>query len=166
MTRSQNLTLQPAQGFTLLEVLLVVAVIGMLSSLSYSSYLNFQNPARDTARAVHASLYQLRATAAANTQARRMVLNSGGQLELQRSLSCSEADQSKWVTYDTVPLPNPSVRRPVTLTRQGGAINPNVIVCYSPRGLAAIAGTLNISDTKTRYAVQAALSGGVKTSAQ
>ncbi|WP_155298726.1 type II secretion system protein [Deinococcus kurensis] len=157
---------QVTQGFTLLEVILVISIIGVLSGLTYTSYLNFQNPARDTARAVHGALYQLRANAAANTQARRMVLTTSGKLELQSALRCDEPDQSKWTSYGTVPLPDPSARRPVTLTRDSGSTTPNVIACYNARGLATVAGTLKVNDPKAAYTVQVALSGGVKTSAQ
>ncbi|MVN88172.1 prepilin-type N-terminal cleavage/methylation domain-containing protein [Deinococcus sp. HMF7620] len=155
------------QGFTLLELLVIMAILGILFGLGFTSFSKLRNPARDTARTVHSVLYQLRADAAANTQARRMVLAANGDLQLQSALTCAETNQTKWNTYTLkVELPGGTPSRPVTLSRQGGNTTPNVIVCYSPRGLATVAGQLNITDTKARYAVQVALSGGVKTSAQ
>ncbi|MBZ9713859.1 type II secretion system protein [Deinococcus multiflagellatus] len=154
------------QGFTLLEALLVMSIVGILFGLGMVSFQNLRNPARDTARAVHSALFQLRADAAANTQARRMVLNSAGELELQSALKCDETNQNAWTLYSKVDLPERLNRRPVTLSREGGALSPNVIVCYSPRGLATVNGQLNIDDTKARYSVQVALSGGIKTRAQ
>ncbi|PTA67660.1 type II secretion system protein [Deinococcus arcticus] len=154
------------QGFTLLELLMVMAILGILFGIGMVSFQNLRNPARDTARAVHSALFQMRADAAANTQARRLVLLSNGGLQIQSALRCAGPNQGTWTVQGLVELPERMARRPVTLTRQGGSVDPNVIVCYSARGLAVIGGQLNIDDTRSRYAVQVALSGGVKSSAQ
>lgn len=154
-------------GFTLLEVLLILSIFGILSSVGVYSLLNLRSPARDTARTVHSALMQLRSSAATNTQARRMVLNSDQTLSLQSSLSCSEADQSKWTTYETaVQLPDRIRARPVTFTNNAVPLSgPNVIVCFTPRGQASASANLTVADSRSSYTVQVALAGGVKTSA-
>lgn len=156
---------QHTHGFSLLELLVVISILGILSSVGVYSLLNTRSPARETALTVHSELFKLRSGAVSNTQARRMVLTSTGLLQLQSALRCNDTDQSHWSTYATVTLPTPSTRYPVTLSTSStpAAPAPNVVVCFTPRGLAEAEGQLNISDTRGRYTVRVALAGGVQT---
>ncbi|MFB9993430.1 Tfp pilus assembly protein FimT/FimU [Deinococcus oregonensis] len=150
-------------GFTTIELLIVMAIIGILTALGVQSYLSTRNPARDAARAVHATLFQLRSNAVSNTQARRMILNSSQQLVMQSAVRCSETDASKWTDLGTVPLSLNSYGRLVQLSTTTPGINP-VVVCFTSRGLAAPSGRLTLREGTRIYNVDVALGGGVRTS--
>lgn len=155
-------------GFTLLELLVIMAILGILFALGGYSYLSTRNPPRDAARTVHAALLTLRSQAMSNTQARRILLVDDQNLILQSALKCSETDQSKWTQIGTVPLD--SGARPLTLSTlkaPGDAVTPDTykVSCFTPRGLAEKAGSLGISDGKRAYLISVALGGGVKTDA-
>lgn len=156
---------RPSAGFTLLEVLVVLAIFGLLFSLAGWSYLSTRNPPRDAARAVHAALFTLRSQAMSNTQARRMVLVSDKELLLQSALSCGEANPTKWTQVGSVPLD--AGPRPLTLVADGPVLTgtTRLVVCFTPRGQASQAGSLRVSDPKRGYLVEVALGGGVRTSA-
>lgn len=154
-------------GFTLLELLVIMAILGLLFALGGYSYLSTRNPPREAARTVHAALLTLRSQAMSNTQARRIVLVNSQNLVLQSALRCSETDQSKWTQIGTVPLDSAS--RPLTLSTLNApadlvATGTYTVSCFTSRGLAAKAGFLGISDGKRAYLVNVALGGGVKTS--
>ncbi|MBB5376083.1 prepilin-type N-terminal cleavage/methylation domain-containing protein [Deinococcus metalli] len=158
-------------GFTLVELLIVLAVLGILFALGISSYRSTLNPARDAARTVHAAFFTLRSQAMSNTQARRLVLVGSKNLVLQSALRCSETTQTNWTQIGTVDLGTSSL--PLTLTAPTPATtDPTVptgtklVACFTSRGQASTAGSLRISDTKHAYLVQVALGGGVYTSAQ
>ena len=103
---------QSARGFTLLEVLVVLAVLGIMLSLGFWSYLSARNPPRDAARTVHAHLLTLRSQAMSNTQARRLVLTGEQQLVMQASPRCSETDQSRWTDLTLAEALTPGVLPP------------------------------------------------------
>ncbi len=153
-------------GFTILELLVVMAILGILFAVGGYSYLSTRNPPRDAARTVHAALLTLRSQAMSNTQARRIILVDDQNLVLQSALRCSETDQSKWTQIGTVPLDSGS--RPLTLSTlktPADLIAPGkyTVLCFTSRGLAAKAGFLGISDGKRAYLISVALGGGVKT---
>lgn len=148
-----------------------MAILGILFSLGMFSYLSTRNPPRDAARTVQAALFTLRSQAMSNTQARRMVLVNGTDLVLQSALRCNETDQTKWTQIGTVPLdpgngtlalvtPNPTPADPTV------SATSRLVVCFTSRGLASRAGSLNINDAKRIYRVQVAVGGGIKTDAQ
>lgn len=161
-------------GFTLLEVLVVLAILGIIAALGVWSYLAARTPARDAARTVHAHLLTLRSQAMSNTQARRLVLTAGQELVLQSALRCSETDQSRWTRLGGVTLPPPSSQ--VTLAA-AGPLPPDptvpgdtrLVVCFGPRGLAEPGGSddaarfLTLRDHKRTYRLEVALNGAVRT---
>lgn len=159
---------QTQAGFTLLEMLVVMAVLGIILSLGVSSYLSTRNPPREAARTVHAALFTLRSQAMSNTQARRLVLVNEQELVLQSALRCSETDQSRWTRIGTIPIERGN--RPLTLiTNNPTPADPTVpsgtllVVCYTPRGLASRAGFLGITDGRRTHEVEVALGGGLRT---
>lgn len=155
-------------GFTLLELLVIMAILGILFALGGYSYLSTRNPPRDAARTVHAALLTLRSQAMSNTQARRILLVNDQQLVLQSALRCSETDQSKWTQIGIVPLdPGPRPLTLSTLKTPEDLVTPDTyrVSCFTSRGLTDKAGFLGISDGKRAYLISIALGGGVKTDA-
>lgn len=152
-----------AAGFTIIELLIVVAIVGVITALGIQSYRSSRNPARDAARTVHATLFQLRSNAISNTQARRIILNGSQQLVMQSALRCSETNASKWTDLGTVPLTLNAYGRTVTLSTPTPGTNP-VVVCFNSRGLAAVAGRLTFTEGTRVLNVDVALGGGVRTS--
>jgi len=162
-SRSRPAAATRTAGFTIIELLIVMAIVGVITALGLQSYRSTRNPARDAARTVHATLFQLRSNAVSNTQARRMILNSSQQLVMQSAARCSETNASQWTDLGTVPLTLNAYGRTVVLSTTTPGINP-VVVCFNSRGLAAIAGRLTLTEGTRILNVDVALGGGVRTS--
>ncbi|MFT2721597.1 type II secretion system protein [Deinococcus sp. A31D244] len=163
MTTPRNSIHSPTQGFTLLELLVVMAILGILFGFGMWSYRSAQNPAREVSRGTHAALIQLRADAVANTQARRMILTNGGDLQFQSGATCAA---TTWTETSTVPLADLDPQSRVSLTLASPtftAAQTKVVACFSSRGQASASSELQVRAGTRAYVVEVALGGAVRT---
>lgn len=163
MTTPKNSIHSPTQGFTLLELLVIMTILGILFGLGVWSYQSAQNPAREVSRGTHAALIQLRADAVANTQARRMILTTGGDLQFQSAATCAA---TAWTQTGTVPMTDLDPQSRVSLTLASPtftAAQTKVVACFSSRGQASASSELQVRAGTRTYVVEVALGGAVRT---
>ncbi|MGY2892447.1 pilus assembly FimT family protein [Deinococcus sp. UYEF24] len=144
------------QGYTLFELLIVMAIIGILSSIGVYSFLSLQNSAKDVSQAMVGALTKARTGAMTNTLAYRILYTSNS-LTLQSALSCDAV--TGWTNVETNFVPIPS---DVTVTSTALTTGPsaNVLVCYSPRGLATATTNVTMVDTKKHSYTLSSYYGG------
>lgn len=163
MTTPKTSIHPPTQGFTLLELLVIMAILSLLFGFGMWSYQSAQNPAREVSRGTHAALIQLRADAVANTQARRMILTAGGELQFQSAATCAA---TTWTQAGAVPLAALDPQSRVSLTLASPtftAAQTKVVACFSSRGQASASSELQVRVGARAYAVEVALGGAVRT---
>lgn len=165
-----------SSGFTLLELLIVIAVIAILASVGFFSYANFKNPARDASQVVYGILSGTRSESTSNTVSQRLLLGSSGNLLIQQAKNCSTASPSSWTNIKTISYGEltggtvPStfvISTPTTAPDASLPANYKLVVCFNSRGLAyipsdATVGSVRVSDGKHSYVVEVALGGAVR----
>lgn len=147
------------QGYTLFELLIVIAIIGIMSGFGIYSFLNLKNSARDTTQTVLGALTQARTGAMTNTLAYRILYRNGAFM-LQSALSC--AATTGWTDINTnfVELPSDVT---VTTTAPITGASANVVVCYTARGLAVASTDVTLVDTKNHsYTLKSYYGGAVR----
>lgn len=155
-----------SSGFTLLEMLVVIAIIGILAALFFS-FLPYRSPARDMTRVVQGEITRARSEAMANTLARRLVLLPNGSLQVQSALACNKPENSagpppetNWTIVRTIPRQNEY--RNVTISSNNVSKTPDILICFSPRGMGDKARIISVGDQKRSFTIETALGGGVK----
>ncbi|AWN23203.1 hypothetical protein DKM44_08170 [Deinococcus irradiatisoli] len=139
------------QGFTLIEMLVVLAILGVLLTIGIFSVQGLHNDAGSAAAILKASFVETRAQAMATSSARRIVL-SGGALNYARNDACTSG--SGWSALAAPALPDG-----VQLSAA-----PGWSICFTPRGSLQTVPTsaLGIVDRRQRTAaVQVYLTGSV-----
>ena len=133
---------QAQQGFTLIELIIVMAILGILFTLGILSVRGLQNDAGSAATILKASLIETRTQALSTTSARRVSL-IGGALVYERNTSCP-------ATTGWTALTSPELPEGVTLSAPT-AIG-NWKVCFTSRGTlqAAPTGDLKMTDRRNK----------------
>ncbi len=162
-------------GFTLIEILVVLAILGILGGIGIYSYLQAINPPREITKTVHGRLLTIRADAMANTQARRVLL-TGQSLTVQASTRCSQSGPAQWSPAGVIAFDDVQRRGTVTLSTASATGTPDpslptgakLVTCFTSRGLALAPvgqtlAALVISDSRRTYNVEVALGGAVRT---
>ncbi len=130
------------QGFTLIEMLVVMAILGVLLSIAVLNVQGLNNDAGSAASILKASLIEARTEAISTSSVRRFVLNKQNQLLYQRGDSCSQA--GGWIRLDTPTLPDG-----IELDDQN---KKNWKVCFTTRGTLSDVpiSDLTITDSRKR----------------
>ena len=163
------------EGFTLLEILVILAILGILMGIGMYSYFQAINPPREVARTVHSTLVKIRTDARANTQARRVLL-TGQNLMVQSSATCSESEPARWSSTEAITFDDVQRSQTVTLSTASATGTPDpslptgakLVVCFTSRGLAQppagqTLAALVIEDSRRTWNVEVALGGAVRT---
>lgn len=154
MTSSRSSHLLSA-GFTLFEVLVVIAIIGILSAIAIPGFDGLQNQAGGAASVMSGALSAARTQAMSTTSAVRVTFNTAAGLTVDTGPLCGAT-----TGWNALPSLNEPVPDRVTITPDKTPWQ----ICFSSRGLASDTRSLSIKDKRNRTAqVQIYLSGAVVT---
>lgn len=151
-TASMNLIKRDA-GFTLFEMLVVLAVAGILFGIAGIALINLRNPAKEGQSLTSAALRTVRARAIASTSAYRMMVTAD-RLNLQADKG-SDCNAVSWVRQpgNDVTLPDKAIFK-----------NSAWSVCFNSRGTIALvpSAPLTITDTRNhQLGIQVFLGGAI-----
>ncbi|NDC38889.1 MAG: prepilin-type N-terminal cleavage/methylation domain-containing protein [Proteobacteria bacterium] len=138
------------QGFSLLEMLVVLMISGVLSSMALSGLKELSNPLQSGTAQLNAFLKQVRATAISQTVAYRVQAQGSGRVITKFGNGCTSAS-----TIDSaLRLDLPAGTSLTTTTFD---------FCFTSRGLANQNVVLAIRDSSGTKSVEVLLGGGVRT---
>jgi len=132
------------QGYTLIELLIVMAILGILFSLGVLSVKGLNNDAGNAGSIIRASFLEIRAQALSTSSGRRVSLNAG-KLVFQRVDDCTSLANPQT-------LPAPELPSGVTLGAPVNALAPVWSICFMPRGTLQTSpiGPLTVRDERGR----------------
>lgn len=148
-----------AAGFTLIEIIIILAILGIVGAIAFINLRAFDNPVQDGANQLAGILKQGRAKAMATTSAYRVEPVSAGsnQLMAKTALGC-DSPTADWTVDPELTTDLPSK---VTLSVNKGSWP----ACFDPRGFASANQEFTITDGKGRkMTVELLLGGAVRTS--
>jgi len=138
----------PEAGFSLIEMLVVLAILGILLSIMGLNLRPFADPLQDSAARIEGFLKQTRAKAMATTSAYRIHYGSGF-LYAERAHRCTD---TQWT-----PDPKLRMQLPDRVSVNWGGSQP---VCITSRGYATASRTVVLTDDRGRQKRVTLLIGG------
>lgn len=150
------LKIKSSQGFTLLELLVVMAVVGILVGIAATNFANLRQPADEAARGVSVLLKTARARAIASTAAVRIQRDAGS-----RAYAFAEAPSCTATTWTTRPAQQYLLPDDVTITSPTKAWK----ACFNSRGTidvptGATLDAVTFTDRKARKRTLTLYAGG------
>ena len=150
VSRRCGSSLTRAHGFTLIELMVVMAIGGILTGMAAYQLKELDNPAQNSAAQVMTFLKKSRAKALATTYAYRVRPKNSTELETHYAISCSSAT----FTLDS----SLGLKLPSTASLS----NTSWSLCFAPRGTLSTSFDIVISDPKRSVTVQVAMGGGMR----
>lgn len=149
-----------SQGFTLLELLIILAIAAILLSVSAMSLRALQRPALSDSRALASAVKAARSNAVASTSAVQMRLDKA-----TRTFSARKGASCKATTWINLPLSTSVELNPKVVLVAPAPADPWQ-VCFDSRGVADSSPTLQLRDlnSPTVYTLTVFLGGAVKVS--
>ncbi len=144
--------MQRTHGFTLLEVLLVVAIVGIVLGIAAVGLRALSDPVGKAASAVEGTFKQTRAKAMSTTSAYRISLASATTLQADYAYTCD--DTTGWVRDPHFDLTLDDGVRITSPT----ALGP--IVCFDSQGIANANPTVDVQGSDGKTAAIEVLVGG------
>lgn len=130
-------------GFTLVEVLIVIAIIGILAAVAALNLRPLANDALNAANQVASGMRQARARAMSTTSAYRVIYISPTEMRVEYANNCGSASWTAEPRYDFSFPPQASV----TVV---GVDPGEVLVCFNSRGLATRSVVFDVVDERGR----------------
>jgi prepilin-type N-terminal cleavage/methylation domain-containing protein len=138
------------RGFSILEVIVVMALAGVLLGIAAFNFRALRDPAQDASQQVMGFFKQTRARALASTRAYTISPASATQLVTTYGDTCTSTTQTN-DPQNTLTLPDGAEMETLGWT-----------FCYSTRGLSSSSVNITVSDENSSHVVQAVLGGGVR----
>ena len=140
-------------GFTLFEMLVVMAIAGILFGIGAITLSNLRNPAQEGQSLTSASLRTVRARAIASTSAYRMMVTADRLgLQADTGTDCNAVSWTRQPTYDVI-LPDKAIFQNTSWT-----------VCFNARGTIALVPPTPLAITDNRnhqFGIQMFLGGAI-----
>ncbi len=145
-------------GFTLLEMIVLLAILGIIAGIAFVNLRNLENPVQNGASQLSGILKQSRAKAMSTTSAYQVAPESSGSRHLvaRTAIRCS-SPAADWALDPEITADIPTE---VTLSVSGGTWP----TCFDPRGFASANQQFTLSDAKgATLKVELLLGGAVRT---
>lgn len=147
------------RGFSLVEMLIILAVLGIVGAIAFINLRAFENPVQDGANQLAGLLKQGRAKAMATTSAYQVepVSTGSNRIVARTAVSCNAASGA-WALDDSLTTELPAK---VKVTVSKGTWP----ACFDPRGFASANQEFTITGEKGKtMTVELLLGGAVRTS--
>lgn len=144
--------MRQTEGFTLLEIVLVVAIVGIVLAIAAVGLRSLSDPVGKAASAIQGTMKQARSRAMSTTSAYRISLANSTTLQATYAYTCD--DTTGW-TRD--PRFDVSLENGVTITSPT-TVGP--IVCFDSQGIANANPTVSIQGNDGKTASVEVLVGG------
>jgi type IV fimbrial biogenesis protein FimT len=145
-------------GFSLIEVLVVIALTALLAAFAAPAITFGNNPLKDTSNRIAASFKLARAKAMAQTSAVRIRPISATEFVMERAARCSDTtwtnisdrvEKNGQLVYEDLSFDTPAQLTAAQV--DGNAVTPatNWNLCFNSRGVANTTVVLTMRDTNT-----------------
>ncbi len=146
--------LKRTRGYTLLEMLVLLAVLGVVLSIAFINLRPLDSPIQNSLSLTSGFLRQVRAKAMATTSSYRVRFGSSQQATVEYAVSCGA---TTWTADSQVILQLPSE---VQLNAPDWQ---TLVICFNARGLVDAGKTLTLRDNRgTSKQLELMLGGGVR----
>lgn len=145
-----------AQGFTLVEIIVVLAIFAILAGIAALNLRGLQDPLQEAATNVAGLMKQSRAKAMATTSAYRVKVSTTNTRDLVTESAIRCSDTTGW-TADTAL--STELPKGISMSVSQGSLP----TCFDPRGLGSQDLILTFTDSKGRsMKVEVMLGGAVR----